>query len=77
MKPHWIEGRLGQLGIDVRQNERVTHDEMRLYIQLLKEEISATERFILECGGFLRDTEKPTKPTNHDHETENNAVHRQ
>ena len=44
----WIDKRLGQLGINVRQHDQ--HMQMRYYIELLKEEIEMTERFLVEDG---------------------------
>jgi hypothetical protein len=42
----WIDRRLGQLGIDVRQSNAI--DEMRSYLDLLHVEIDATQRFLAE-----------------------------
>ena len=44
----WIERRLGQLGIDVRQSK--AHREMRRYLELLEEEIRMTREFLSEDG---------------------------
>jgi len=44
----WIEKRLGQLGIDVRQSKH--NSEMNHYLELLREEIRITERFLSEDG---------------------------
>lgn len=44
----WIERRLGQLGIDVRQSKH--HIQMRYYLELLKDEIASTEEFLSTDG---------------------------
>lgn len=44
----WIDKRLGQLGIDIRQSG--AHLEMRRYLELLTEEIKSTETFLSEDG---------------------------
>lgn len=49
----WIEKRLGQLGIDVRQSKH--HIQMRYYLELLKEEIAMTESF-LQGDNAAKDT---------------------
>lgn len=54
----WIDQRLGQLGIDVRQSKH--HTQMRYYLELLREEIGMTERFLSEDGESPNDrTERP------------------
>lgn len=45
---HWIEARIGQIGIDVRQSKE--HANMRLYLELLRQEILMTEEFLSEDG---------------------------
>lgn len=45
---YWIDRRLGQLGIDVRQ--RRAHKSMLEYLRLLKQEISMTQQFLDEYG---------------------------
>ena len=44
----WIDRRLGQLGIDVRQSGH--HSQMRFYLEQLKKEIQYTEDFMREDG---------------------------
>lgn len=44
----WIHKRLGQLGIDVRQSKH--HIQMHYYLNVLREEIAMTERFLREDG---------------------------
>lgn len=42
----WIDQRLGQLGIDVRQPDN--YRQMRYYLDLLEYEIALTEEFLKE-----------------------------
>lgn len=44
--PEWLDGHLRQIGIYVRQSGQ--HQEMRLYLELLKDEILTTEDFLAE-----------------------------
>jgi hypothetical protein len=67
LEPHlrWIESRLGQLGIDVRQSKQ--HQQMRFYLKLLRDEIQYTEDFLKEDGEAKgpdkQSTSSPTAPT--------------
>lgn len=48
----WIECRLGQLGIDVRQSG--LHRQMHYYLELLNQQIAITREFLEEDGAAGR-----------------------